>query len=70
VARADGYRLTAAAAACLPRWADGSLRAPGVHLQAPAADPIRMLRDLERMGARLSARGAGGALLTAAAASI
>jgi saccharopine dehydrogenase (NAD+, L-lysine-forming) len=68
VTHADGYWLTAtAAAACLLQWANGSLREPGVHLQALAVDPIRMLRDLERMGARLSARGAGAAVLTAAA---
>jgi hypothetical protein len=54
----DGYWLTAAAAAaCLLQWIDGSLREPGVHLQALAADPARMLRDLVRLGADLSGRG-------------
>ena len=61
----DGYWLTAAAAAaCLLQWLDGSLREPGVHLQALAVDPSRMLRDLQRMGARLYGCGVDvGALL-------
>ena len=58
VTHSDGYWLTAAAAAaCLLQWADGSLREPGVHLQALAADPARLLRDLHRMGAGLEGRG-------------
>lgn len=68
----DGYRLTAAAAAaCLLQWMDGSLRDPGVHLQALAADPARLLRDLQRMGAGIAGRGVDvGALLAAASASV
>lgn len=58
VAHPDGYWLTAAAAAaCLLQWIDGSLRRPGVHLQALATDPARLLRDLQRMGAEVSGRG-------------
>ena len=54
----DGYWLTAgAAAACLLQWLDGSLREPGVHLQALAVDPARLLRDLQRLGAEISGRG-------------
>jgi saccharopine dehydrogenase (NAD+, L-lysine-forming) len=54
----DGYWLTAAAAAaCLLQWQDGSLREPGLHLQALAADPARLLLDLWRMGAGLEGRG-------------
>jgi saccharopine dehydrogenase (NAD+, L-lysine-forming) len=68
VTHQDGYWLTAAAAAaCLLQWQDGSLREPGLHRQALAADPARMLRDLHRMGAGIEARGADvGALLAAA----
>lgn len=71
LAHPDGYRLTAAAAAaCLLQWLDGSLREPGLHLQALAVDPARMLRDLQRMGARLGGRGVDvGALLGEAPAS-
>ena len=58
VTHPDGYWLTAAAAAaCLLQWQDGSLREPGLHLQALAADPSRMLRDLQAMGAGIEARG-------------
>ena len=58
VTHPDGYWLTAAAAAaCLLQWQDGSLREPGLHLQALAADPARLLRDLQRMGAGLEGRG-------------
>ncbi len=58
ITHADGYWLTAAAAAaCLLQWQDGSLREPGLHLQALAADPARLLRDLQRMGAGLQGRG-------------
>jgi hypothetical protein len=58
ISHPDGYRLTsAAAAACLLQWQDGSLREPGLHLQALAADPARLLRDLCRMGAGLEGRG-------------
>ena len=56
----DGYWLTAAAAAaCLLQWIDGSLREPGVHLQALAADPARMLRDLVRIGRGRLGAGSG-----------
>jgi hypothetical protein len=66
----DGYWLTAAAAAaCLLQWLDGSLREPGLHLQALAVDPARFLRDLRRMGVELAGRGVDvGALLGEAAA--
>jgi hypothetical protein len=58
VTHADGYWLTAAtAAASLLQYLDGSLRAPGVHLQALAVDPARLLRDLRRMGAGLQGFG-------------
>ncbi len=65
LAHPDGYWLTAAAAAaCLLQWLNGSLREPGVHLQALAVDPARMLRDLQRMGVQLAGHGVDvGALL-------
>ncbi len=58
VSHPDGYWLTAAcAAACLLQYMDGSLRAPGVHLQALAVEPARFLRDLLAMGVRLESFG-------------
>jgi len=64
----DGDWLTAAAAAaCLLQWSDGSLREPGLRLQALAVDPGRLLRDLQRMGAGVAGRGVDvGALLAPA----
>ncbi|HQV28409.1 MAG TPA: saccharopine dehydrogenase NADP-binding domain-containing protein [Thermoflexales bacterium] len=54
VGHADGYALTAlAAVACLLQLFDGTISRPGLHLQAQAVDPDRMLRDLARMGARV-----------------
>jgi len=64
LAHEDGYWLTsAAAAACLLQYLDGSLRAPGLHLQALAVEPARMLRDLQRMGVRVESRGVDAAAL-------
>lgn len=59
VSHEDGYWLTAAsAAACLGQYLDGSLRTPGVHLQALAVEPARFLRDLLAMGVGLESFGA------------
>lgn len=58
LSHADGYWLTAAtAAACLVQYLDGSLRTPGVHLQALAVRPVCLLRDLQRMGVRIESFG-------------
>jgi len=47
----DGYLLTAAPmAACLLQMLDGTARRPGLHMQALAVEPQRMLDDLQRMG--------------------
>jgi hypothetical protein len=47
----DGYVLTAAPmVACLLQVMDGSVRRPGLHFQALLAEPVRLLKDLERMG--------------------
>lgn len=55
IAHPDGYVLTAlAVAAAVKQWADGSLRRPGVHLQALAVEPHRFLADLEQLGATVT----------------
>ena len=61
----DGYFLTAAAAAaCLLQYLDGSIRIPGVHLQALAVEPRRFLDDLQRLGVSVAVEGIDlGALL-------
>jgi hypothetical protein len=54
----DGYLLTAAPmAACLLQMLDGSARRPGLHLQALAVEPQRMLDDLRRMGIQVDVQG-------------
>jgi len=54
----DGYLLTAAPmAACLLQMLDGSARQPGLHFQALAVDPQRMLDDLQRMGVSVEVLG-------------
>jgi saccharopine dehydrogenase (NAD+, L-lysine-forming) len=64
----DGYFLTtAAAAACLLQYLDGSIRTPGLHLQALAVEPGRFLDDLRRLGVSVAVEGIElGALLPSA----
>lgn len=51
VGGADGYLLTAApAVACLRRVMDGSIRRPGLHLQAHLVAPDPFLDDLAALG--------------------
>ena len=62
----DGYFLTAAAAAaCLLQYLDGSVRAPGLHLQALVVEPGRFLDDLRHLGVSVALDGIDlGALLS------
>lgn len=47
----DGYLLTAApAVSCIHRMLDGSIRSPGLHLQAHLVDPEFLLADLSAFG--------------------
>lgn len=47
----DGYLFTAIpAAACLLQYLDGSIRKPGLWLQANLVDPARLMADMQRMG--------------------
>lgn len=51
ISGADSYLLTAApAVACLRRVLDGSIRTPGLHLQADLVDPGPFLHDLAGLG--------------------
>ena len=47
----DGYLFTAIpAAACLLQYLDGSIRKPGLWLQASLVEPNRLMADMGRMG--------------------
>jgi saccharopine dehydrogenase (NAD+, L-lysine-forming) len=53
----DGYMATAIpAAACLLQVLDGTIRKPGLRLQAEAVEPGRFMEDLERLGMRVNFR--------------
>ncbi len=48
---ADGYVFTAIpAAATILQLLDGSIRKPGLFTQGEIVEPVRMLKDMERMG--------------------
>jgi hypothetical protein len=54
IAHPDGYQLTAIpAAACLLQYLDGSIRKPGLWLQAHVVEPKRFMHDLARLGAEV-----------------
>ena len=54
ISHADGYLLTAIpTAACLLQYLDGSLRQPGLWLQANVVEPERFMRDVARLGAEV-----------------
>jgi len=49
-----GYWLTAAVAvATTLQYLDGTIRAPGVHIEGLVTDPARLLADLEDWGATI-----------------
>jgi hypothetical protein len=53
----DGYAFTAIpATACLLQYLDGSIRQPGLWLQAAIVEPERMMLDMERMGIQIQYR--------------
>jgi len=57
VSHEDGYELTAIpVVACLEQVLDGSARRPGLWMMGHLVDPLRLFRDMEEMGARVSRR--------------
>ena len=47
----DGYLFTAIpVAACLLQYLDGTGRKPGLWTQAHLVEPVRLMRDMQRMG--------------------
>ncbi len=62
VSHPDAYQLTAIpAAACLLQVLDGTIRKPGLWLQALAVEPARFVSDLERLGVEITLRETTGA---------
>ncbi len=55
VAHPDGYELTAIpVVAYLKQYLDGSARKPGLHLMGHLAEPQRLFKDMQEMGAKIS----------------
>lgn len=51
----DGYILTAIpVVACLLQYLDGSARQPGLWMMGEIAEPLRLVRDMESMGVKVS----------------
>jgi len=57
VSHGDAYELTAIpVVACLEQVLDGSARRPGLWMMGHLVDPLRLFRDMEEMGVRVSRR--------------
>jgi hypothetical protein len=55
VAHPDGYELTAIpVVAALLQYLDGSARKPGLWMMGHFVEPIRLLKDMEKMGVKFS----------------
>jgi saccharopine dehydrogenase (NAD+, L-lysine-forming) len=55
VAHADGYELTAIpVVAALLQYLDGSARKPGLWMMGHLAEPVRLMKDMEKMGAQIN----------------
>jgi saccharopine dehydrogenase (NAD+, L-lysine-forming) len=53
----DGYMFTAIpVAACILQYLDGSICKPGLWIMGQAVEPLRLMRDMERMGADIEER--------------
>ncbi|HEY6102800.1 MAG TPA: saccharopine dehydrogenase NADP-binding domain-containing protein [bacterium] len=51
VSHPDGYEITAIpVAACLLQYLDGTARRPGLWMMGHLVDPLRLFKDMERMG--------------------
>ncbi len=57
VAHPDGYELTAIpVVAALLQYLDGSARKPGLWMMGHLAEPVRLMKDMERMGVKCMTR--------------
>jgi len=58
ISHPDGYELTAIpVAAALLQYLDGSARKPGLWMMGHFVDPVRLMADMQRMGASVSVSG-------------
>jgi len=54
IAHPDGYELTAIpVVAYLLQYLDGTARCEGVHMMGHIAEPVRLFKDMQRMGAEI-----------------
>ena len=59
---ADAYEFTAIpVVACVRQYLDGVISRPGLWMMGHVVDPVRLLKDMERMGINMQMRIAGGA---------
>jgi len=55
VAHDDGYAITAIpVVATLLQYLDGSVRKPGLWLMGHVVDPVRLVADMDSLGARVT----------------
>ncbi|MFC1547659.1 saccharopine dehydrogenase family protein [Candidatus Neomarinimicrobiota bacterium] len=55
ISHEDGYFLTAApTVACIMQYLEGKAAAPGLHFMAHIMEPEQMLRDIEKMGVKVT----------------
>ena len=58
IEHADGYELTAIPViAYLLQYLDKSARQPGVHLMGQLVEPVRLFKDMQKMGVKIIAEG-------------
>jgi saccharopine dehydrogenase (NAD+, L-lysine-forming) len=57
VGHADGYELTAIpVVALLNQYIDGSARKPGLWMMGHLAEPVRLIKDMQALGAAIETR--------------
>jgi len=51
----DGYWFTAIpVTACILQYLDGSIRKPGLHWMGQIVEPVRLMKDMEKMGIKIT----------------